>query len=107
MQLRADFRVPATVIQDENWFVSSCPPLDVWSQGRTKEEALANLADAVSEFFLSCYARGTLMQVFRDAGFTVSEKAIQDAMEGAPPGTEPLTVLLPLVFKRPEAPSAV
>ena len=46
------------------------------------------------------------MRVFREAGFTVSEKAVQDAMEGAPPGSEPETVLLPLVFKRPESPSA-
>jgi predicted RNase H-like HicB family nuclease len=104
MELRADFKVPVTVVKDEDWFVASCSPLDVWSQGRSREEALANLVDALSAFFLSCYERGTFMQVFRDAGFTVSEKALQDSKEGAPrpPGAEPETVLLPLVFRQPE-----
>jgi len=40
-------KVTATVHREGKWFVSWCPELDVASQGRTVEDALANLREAV------------------------------------------------------------
>lgn len=45
-------RLSAALHREGEWFVSWCPELDVASQGRTVEEALANLREAVELFFL-------------------------------------------------------
>ena len=37
----------AIIEKEENWYVSLCPELDVASQGKTVEAALANLREAV------------------------------------------------------------
>ena len=69
MDLGLEFKLPARVRKKGKWFISSCPPLDVHSQGRTKDEAERNLVDALTSFFISCYERGTLDAVLHDAGF--------------------------------------
>jgi predicted RNase H-like HicB family nuclease len=38
----------AAVHQEEDWYVAQCLEVDVASQGRTVEEALSNLAEAVA-----------------------------------------------------------
>ncbi len=38
----------AVIHKEGDWFVSLCPELDVASQGKTIEEAIANLKEAVS-----------------------------------------------------------
>jgi predicted RNase H-like HicB family nuclease len=38
----------AAVHQEEDWYVAQCLEVDVASQGRTIEEALGNLAEAVA-----------------------------------------------------------
>ena len=40
-------KLSAAVHREGPWFVSWCPELDVASQGRTVEEALSNLREAV------------------------------------------------------------
>lgn len=37
----------AIVTKENRWFVSLCPELDIASQGKTQEEALKNLKEAV------------------------------------------------------------
>ena len=41
----------ATVWREGEWYVSQCLELDVASQGKTEEEALANLAEALELHF--------------------------------------------------------
>jgi predicted RNase H-like HicB family nuclease len=41
----------ATVWREGNWYVSQCLELDVASQGKTEEEALANLTEALELHF--------------------------------------------------------
>lgn len=62
------FKLPATVRKKKDWYVSSCPVLDVYSQGETKDKALNNLIEALRLFFISCIERGTLDQVLKDCG---------------------------------------
>ena len=38
----------AVIHKEGDWFVSLCPELDVASQGKTIEEAISNLKEAVS-----------------------------------------------------------
>ncbi len=60
----------ANVKQEGKWYIASCLPLDVHSQGHDEGEALRNLAEAIKLFVESCYERGTLDQVLKDCGFT-------------------------------------
>ncbi|MDW7731596.1 MAG: type II toxin-antitoxin system HicB family antitoxin [Methanolobus sp.] len=41
------YKFSATIHREEDWYVSWCPELDVASQGKTVEEALVNLKEAV------------------------------------------------------------
>lgn len=44
-------QLTAVIERDADWYVASCPEVDVVSQGRTIEEARANLLEAVELFF--------------------------------------------------------
>ena len=72
MQASMEFKLPAQVRKKGKWFISSCNLLDVHSQGQTREQAERNLKDALATFLVSCYERGTLDVVLRDAGFVPS-----------------------------------
>ena len=41
----------ATVWQEGDWYVAQCREFEIASQGRTKEEALNNLAEAIELHF--------------------------------------------------------
>jgi predicted RNase H-like HicB family nuclease len=41
----------ATVWREGSWYVSQCLELDIASQGKTEEEALANLKEAIELHF--------------------------------------------------------
>jgi predicted RNase H-like HicB family nuclease len=45
--MKAMRQFTAVIQQEDKWFVALCPELDVASQGKTVEEARANLAEAV------------------------------------------------------------
>jgi len=70
--IKFEIKLLATVEKEGGWYISSCPALDVFSQGKTKKEALANLQDALSLFVHSCYERGVLGEVLKDSGFESS-----------------------------------
>jgi predicted RNase H-like HicB family nuclease len=54
----------ALLEKEGDGFVSLCPEVDVASQGRTVEEALANLKEAV-ELFLECAAPEEVQQRYK------------------------------------------
>ena len=45
--MKSSKRFSAVIEREDDWYVSLCPELDVASQGKTIEEALANLNEAV------------------------------------------------------------
>ena len=67
MRIAMEFKVPARIRKKGKWFISSCPLLDVHSKGRTRGESERNLVDALTSFLISCYERGTLDEVLREA----------------------------------------
>jgi predicted RNase H-like HicB family nuclease len=67
VQAAMEFKLTAQVKKKGKWFISSCNLLDVHSQGHTREQAERNLQDALATFMLSCYERGTLEVVLREA----------------------------------------
>ena len=64
-----NFRLPVIIKKRKNWYLSSCPVLDVHSQGKTDAEALANLKEALALFVMTCLKMGTLDKVMKDSGF--------------------------------------
>ena len=44
-------QLTAVIEREDDWFVATCPELDVVSQGETVEEARFNLLEAVEGFF--------------------------------------------------------
>lgn len=44
-------RLTASVTRDGDWYVAQCLDVEVASQGRTIEEALANLREALELYF--------------------------------------------------------
>lgn len=67
--IEIQIRVPVSVKQERDWFISRCEPLNLFSQGKTEAEALENIQETVELFVESCYRRGTLEQVLKDCGF--------------------------------------
>lgn len=61
-------QVPAEVREEAGMFYSSCPVLDVHSQGHSQKEALENLIEALTLFVETCYEQGTLGQLLRQIG---------------------------------------
>lgn len=59
--------MPAKVRKRGKWYVASCVPLDVHSQGHTRDEARQNLIDALVFFLESCVRRGTLAAALTEA----------------------------------------
>ena len=69
------FTLPVQVKQEGKWHVASCPVLDVHSQGRTPEKAMANIHEALQLFLETCYETGSLGKVFQEAGLHVAHRA--------------------------------
>ncbi|MBE0411066.1 MAG: type II toxin-antitoxin system HicB family antitoxin [Anaerolineales bacterium] len=44
-------QLTAMIEREDDWFVATCPELDIVSQGETIESARSNLLEAVESFF--------------------------------------------------------
>ena len=51
-------------------YVSYCPTLNVYSHGKTQEDAMSHLSKTVTLYLHTCLERETLDKVMRAAGFT-------------------------------------
>jgi predicted RNase H-like HicB family nuclease len=58
-----------TVKRAEGRWVTGCPALDIYSQGKTKEAAQRSLEEAIGLWVEDCLERGTLDQALREVGF--------------------------------------
>ncbi len=88
--------LPFRIQKEGSLYISSCPPLDVWSQGETAKKAEENLVEAVKLFINSCFVRGTLDRVLRKCGF-VPLPSMPKAMPKACKGRQ-ITVPVPVPF---------
>ena len=94
--VQAEFRLFGRIRQRGGWYVAYCPPLDLTTQGKTKEEAKQNLVEASQLFIISCLERGTLEQALKELGFV----PLRDApVQTLPPGTFQFPVPIPFGFE--------
>ena len=80
-QIQILFRVSVHAKPDDVGYVSHCPELDVFSQGKTEESAIGNLHEALELFIGTCYENGTLLDVLRESGYEISKKRTQNKNE--------------------------
>jgi predicted RNase H-like HicB family nuclease len=71
MQIKVVFNLKGAFRDDEvaSGVVSFCPALNIFSHGKTMDEAKEALIKAISLFLETCYQRGTLGEILRKAGF--------------------------------------
>ena len=48
--MKRSIPLPIIITKEDNWFVASCPVLDVATQGKTEKEVKANMVDLVNEY---------------------------------------------------------
>lgn len=41
---------PVVIMKEDKWYVASCPPLGIATQGKTLEEVKKNMAELISEY---------------------------------------------------------
>lgn len=68
------FTLPMKLKKRKNWYVASCPVLDVVTQGETKAKAKSNLKEALVLFFETCIEQGTLDTVLKNCGFKMAKQ---------------------------------
>lgn len=62
--------LPVTFERDGEWVLAKCETLDVVSQGRSDDEARANIIEALQLFVETCFEMGTLDEVLQRSGFS-------------------------------------
>lgn len=99
MQVMFSINLPGMVKKSGGYYISSCPVLDVHSQGETQEKALKNLKEALRLFFASCFERGTLDEALKNCGFKLIEKR---EFKIQPFPRKYKTLKIPLPFQAPQ-----
>lgn len=102
MKFTAAFEIslPVRVKKEGKYFISYCPPLDVYSQGETKAIAKKNIEEAVRFFIIDCYERGTPENILIKSGFVLLKKPIPQRPNIK---REEIAVFLPFVIDQESA----
>lgn len=95
IDIQARFDLYGIMKRDGAWYVASCPPLDIATQGKTAAEARENLVEAAQVFLASCIERGTLDQALKELGFIPMGK-----QRSMPRGAFPLAIPVPFSFDK-------
>ena len=96
--LTMTMRLPVRLEDKGKYYITSCPILDVCSQGETENKALDNLKDAIRLFLISCFERRVLDEVLVECGF---QPVAEDGEAEEPiflEGFESITVPLPFTI---------
>jgi len=91
--------VPVQAKRKAKHFVIGSPDFDVWTQGETKQEAEANLQEALTLFFTSCVEAGTLFAVLQECSFALkkdSKGVVVRSQKKASPAPDYINVAFPL-----------
>jgi predicted RNase H-like HicB family nuclease len=65
--------IPIQIKKEPKYFLFYCPVLDLWSMGKTKDEAERNLKEDLRLLLTRCSKYKALDQVLSDCGFTTVE----------------------------------
>jgi predicted RNase H-like HicB family nuclease len=68
-----EFRLSAKIAEDENWFLASCPELQMTDQGKTVKEAIRNLTEMVEISLIEAIETGHIESMLKALGFNRSK----------------------------------
>jgi predicted RNase H-like HicB family nuclease len=88
--------LPYKLKKRKKWILSSCPTLDIHSQGATEKKAKENLSEAVFAFFISCVARGTIDSILRECGLSYKKHETFKDIQLPKPDKNSISVPIPL-----------
>ncbi len=94
--VQVEFELYGVVKRKGKWYIASCPPLDLTTQGRDEIEAKKNLQEAAELFIVSCIERGTLDQALKELGFV----HLKGQGASLPPDAFPMTVPIPFGLEK-------
>ncbi len=63
-----DLRVTFYEDEEDGGWIGACPEIGVYTQGETREEAVANLYEAMDGWFLDCLEHGDLEWALCESG---------------------------------------
>ena len=92
-QAGMSFRLPYSMKEEGGWIIASCDVLDVHSQGKTEEEALADLREATQLFLETCLEMDTLDQVIKSCRFRLAGAGTQEPVPEVPMMEVPVYLL--------------
>ena len=69
LRLTASLKGALRYDRDAGVFVSFCPTMNIYSQGRSEKEAIEALTSAVWLFISTCLEQGTLERTIKKVGF--------------------------------------
>jgi len=98
MRVTFTMELPVVVKKKGKHYVASCPLLEVYSQGETKNKATENIKEALQLFLMSCFERGTLGAVLRERGFKPEMRILRHTPT---PSRHYTNVTIPLPFHAP------
>ncbi len=87
--------LPFAIKKKAEYWITSCPPLDLFAQGKNETEAKKNLETTVRLFLTSCFESGVLDSVLKSCGFTVERNIRQAKQDKTASITVPLYLLSP------------
>lgn len=96
VMVQVEFDLFGVVKRKGKWYIASCPPLDLATQGRTNEEAKKNLLEASELFIVSCIERGTLDQALKELGLV----PLKGRSAAIPPDAFPMAIPIPAIGKK-------
>jgi len=67
--IHLEVQLKGVVRREGKRWIAGCPSLNVYSQGRTREDARRCIKEAVELWFESCLERGTLGAALQEVGF--------------------------------------
>jgi predicted RNase H-like HicB family nuclease len=76
-----DIKATIELWQKGAWFIAKLPELDFAAQGRTPEEAKANLKEVIKIQFEEMRELGTLDDYLAECGFVVKGDTVEPASE--------------------------
>lgn len=94
MTASIDFKLPVKFKKKKNVIISSCPILNIVSQGSTVQEARKNIEEAALLFILTCLDDGTLDSVLKQCGFMAKSANKHNQ-------NDIITISIPLTNQRP------
>lgn len=97
IKIIAQAKLLVKVEKYEDGFISSCPSLKLYSQGKTLEKAKKNIESSIETFFTWCIKNETLDEALKQLGYNkITQRSLKKTPSKIPSGCEIFDLEVPL-----------